>query len=48
VLIFLLGQQIPPADLLLAVVLGRMVTVTGDFFYFLMATMIKSGQRVYD
>jgi len=48
VLLFLLGGQIPPADLLLAVVLGRMVTVAGDFFYFLIATFIKLDHRVYE
>ena len=35
VLLFLLGKLIAPGDLVLAVVIGRMVTVVGDFMFFL-------------
>lgn len=48
VLLFMLKGVIGEGDLLLAVVLGRMATVAGDFFYFLMASFIKLGQRVYE
>lgn len=37
VLLFLLGSYVPYADLLLAIVLGRIVTVIGDFLFFLLA-----------
>ncbi|HDS16962.1 MAG TPA: hypothetical protein ENN66_10255 [Proteobacteria bacterium] len=44
VLLFLLAGQIAPAELLLAVVLGRVVTVFGNLFYFMIATLLlKSG-----
>lgn len=42
VLLCLLGGRIPEVDLLLAVVLGRLVTVGGDLFYFMVATFLKS------
>ena len=35
VLFFLLGSHVPHADLLLAIVLARIVTVIGDFLFFL-------------
>ena len=35
VLLFLLSKLIAPGDLVLAVVIGRMVTVVGDFMFFL-------------
>ncbi|HOQ42084.1 MAG TPA: hypothetical protein PK178_08010 [Smithellaceae bacterium] len=35
VLLFLLGSYVPNTDLLLAIVLGRIVTVIGDFLFFL-------------
>lgn len=41
VLLFLLGGQIAEADLLLAVVLGRGVTVVGDFLFFAAASAMK-------
>lgn len=41
VLLFLLGAQIAQADLLLAIVLGRGVTVIGDVFYFTLSGLIK-------
>lgn len=48
VILFLLGTEIPPADLLLAVVLGRGITVAGDFLYFIAATLVisKRSERV--
>ena len=43
VLLFLLGNQFGQADLLLAVVLGRTITVLGDFLYFVVSIIfIKS------
>jgi uncharacterized membrane protein YbhN (UPF0104 family) len=48
VLLFLLKGMVAEADLLLAIVLGRMLTVAGDFFYFLTATFIKSTQNEYE
>ncbi len=47
VLLFLLGGQIGQSDLLLAVVLGRGVTVAGDLFYFMIATFLKQCRRTY-
>ena len=41
VLLFLLKGVVVEADLLLAVVLGRVVTVLGDFSYFLSAVLIR-------
>ena len=46
VLLFLLGGQIAQADLLLAVVLGRVVTVMGDLLYFILATFINKKRRI--
>lgn len=40
VLLFLLGKQIAQADLLLAVVLGRVVTVMGDFLFFMSSSTV--------
>lgn len=48
VLLFLLKGTVAEADLLLAIVLGRMVTVAGDFFYFLTATFTKLTQSEYE
>lgn len=45
VLLFLLKGMVAEADLLLAIVLGRIITVTGDFFYFLTATSIKINPK---
>lgn len=47
VLIFLVGGQMGQVDLLLAIVLSRLVTVGGDFFYFLTATFLKSIESGY-
>jgi len=47
VLLFLLGGRIAEADLLLAVVLGRVVTVGGDLFYFIVATFLKLRRVAY-
>ena len=44
VLLFLLKGMVAEADLLLAVVLGRLVTVTGDFIFFIFAG-IKKGVK---
>jgi len=41
VLLFLLGNVLPHADLLLAVLIGRMVTVFGDTIYFAISSFIK-------
>ncbi len=41
VLLFLLEKQIAQADLLMAVVLGRMVTVVGDLFFFSVASVLR-------
>lgn len=46
VLLFLLGGQIQQADLVLAVVLGRLVNIVGDFIYFVMATFIDKKGRI--
>lgn len=43
VLLFLLKGMIAEADLLLAVVLGRLVTVTGDLFYFGISGFINTA-----
>jgi hypothetical protein len=48
VLLFLLGGLIGQADLLLAVVIGRLVTVTGDLFYFVIATQLKQSGIIYE
>lgn len=42
VLLVLLGGQFPPADLLMAVVLGRAVTASGDLLFYLFALTIKT------
>ena len=41
VLLLLLGTWVAPADLVLAVVLGRCVTVVGDLLFF--ATALAAG-----
>lgn len=41
VLLFLLGGRIAEVDLLLAVVLGRMITVMGDLLYFSTASIFR-------
>ncbi len=41
VLLYLLGGQIAQVDLLLAVLLGRIITVAGDFFFFAAASFLK-------
>lgn len=43
ILLFLLKGMVAEADLLLAVVLGRLVTVTGDLFYFGVSGFIKTA-----
>lgn len=48
VLLSLLGGQVAQADLLLAIVLGRMVTVTGDFLFFLSAYALKPKKVGHD
>jgi len=40
VLLFLLGVHVGQAELLMVVVLGRAVTVIGDLFYFMVATLL--------
>ncbi len=45
VLLFLLGGHMAQTDLLLAVVLGRVVTVTGDLLYFIMTTFIDLEEK---
>jgi uncharacterized membrane protein YbhN (UPF0104 family) len=46
VLLFLLGEQIPAADLLLAVVLGRIVTVVGDLLFFTAVSTSKGFRSI--
>lgn len=41
VLLFLLGGIVSETDLLLAVVLGRLVTVTGDLLFFAAASLVR-------
>jgi glycosyltransferase 2 family protein len=41
VLLFLLGNALPQADLLLSVLLGRVVTVLGDLIYFAISSFMK-------
>lgn len=48
VLLFLLGGQIGQSDLLMAVVLGRIVTVTGDLIYFLVASFLKQDRFIHE
>lgn len=48
VLLFLIGGQVEQTNLLLAIVLGRLVTVGGDFFYFLAALFIKSREPGFE
>jgi hypothetical protein len=48
VLLFLIGGQVEQTNLLLAIVLGRLVTVGGDFFYFLTALFIKSRETGFE
>ena len=48
VLLFLIGGQVEETNLLLAIVLGRLVTVGGDFFYFLAALFIKSRETGFE
>jgi uncharacterized membrane protein YbhN (UPF0104 family) len=47
VLLFLLGGKIADADLLLAVVLGRGVTVLGDLLFFIAALLLKDVRGAY-
>lgn len=46
VLLFLLGNTLPHADLLLAVLLGRIVTVAGDGLYFMVSCFVFDRQNV--
>lgn len=48
VLLFLLKGMIADADILLAVVIGRLVTVVGDLFFYLYALTIKIKTVVID
>lgn len=43
VILLLLGNFIAPADLLLAVLLGRVITVLGDFLFFSASAVCKDG-----
>ena len=43
ILLFLLGEQIPETDLLLAVVLGRIITVIGHLLFF---TTVSTSKRL--
>ncbi|QTP58890.1 hypothetical protein HNO53_09335 [Billgrantia antri] len=45
VLLFFLGGVIGPADLLLAVLLGRVVTIAGDLFYFSASWLSSMGKN---
>lgn len=44
VLLFLLQGLVGGADLLLVIVLGRAITVSGDFMFFMLASLMKSGK----
>lgn len=44
VLLFLLNGLVSDADLLLAIVLGRIVTVSGDVMFYIMALLMKSRE----
>ena len=44
VLLFLLSDRIQPADLLLAVVIGRAVNVLGDVLFFLFASALRAPE----
>lgn len=44
VVLLLLGNLIAPADLLLAVLLGRVITVLGDFLFFSASAVCKMGK----
>lgn len=46
VLLFLLKGVVPEADLLLAVAIGRVVTVTGDCIFFLSAACLRRSRKV--
>jgi len=46
VLLFLLKGLVSEADLLLAVVLGRIVTVLGDFLFFLTTLLVRDSTKV--
>jgi hypothetical protein len=48
VLLFLIGGQVEQTNLLLAIVVGRLVTVGGDFFYFLAVLFIKSRETGFE
>lgn len=48
VLLFLLKSAVGEADLLLAVVMGRVVTVGGDLLYFIAATFLKNDGNSYE
>jgi uncharacterized membrane protein YbhN (UPF0104 family) len=41
ILVFLLQGLVGESELLLTVVLGRVVTVTGDFLFFLVSWLLK-------
>lgn len=45
VLLFLLSNNIAEATLLLAVVIGRMVTIFGDLLFFVIVTFIAAGTK---
>ncbi|GAB2479679.1 lysylphosphatidylglycerol synthase domain-containing protein [Comamonas humi] len=44
VLLFLLGTLVPPSDLVLAIVIGRMVTVVGDLLFFSICLGIRRAR----
>jgi hypothetical protein len=46
-LLFLLGGHIPDATLLLAIVLGRMVTILGDLLFFIVFAFGKVAKKTY-
>ncbi len=47
VLLFLLQGRIDVVDLLLIIVLGRAVTVSGDLAFFIFASMLKGGRTLH-
>ncbi|MGA8148752.1 MAG: hypothetical protein WB870_14465 [Gallionellaceae bacterium] len=46
VLLFLLQGRVSGADLLLAIVLGRAITVSGDGVFFVLASLLKGGKNI--
>jgi len=48
VLVLLLGSRVPETDLLMAVLLGRLVTVIGDLLFFMAAFLIPAKRCIFE